>query len=484
MNSLLKLLSLNKKSTMICYVLLDAIISLILILTPYITKLFVDSVQNKQTQLFIPLSIALALNFLISQIAYYFTDIVKGKAEREAWDKITCKLNNRLTTYDPKKTVKPDKEISQQLGQNYEIIKNFISYYPVQLLSQSLTLIGIFVMLSLISWKIALLIILCVPVFILVSNKFSTKLSNYSSDTVNTMQQQKEYLEDSAKISFTNRFNNHGLLIPFDKLSTKYRQAKKKQTRMESIYSNIFSYALLNLIIMLATIISGYQVLHQQITIGSLFAVTLYVSRFWTPVEFLLEFISEYFVARNIIHGFNAFLNIVQVSYRHQPIDSIEITKFATLDNTKQMNHRPITQIFERGHIYVIVGKNGAGKTSLVLSILGLREHYTGQIKMNGFKINSNFVYSPADPPISKYIQLGSTATLSSGQAKIKQLESNLHEDKDVYIFDEPTNFLDTEHREWIAKQLQNLRERNKIVLIISHDEMIMKLGEIISIEN
>ena len=81
------------------------------------------------------------------------------------------------------------------------------------------------------------------------------------------------------------RFSAHSSLIDFSPLGEKYISCKNKEVRMTSLFENFLSYAFLNFMIMMTTIISGYQTYKGWITIGDLMAIQLYISQFWTPIE-------------------------------------------------------------------------------------------------------------------------------------------------------------------------------------------------------
>lgn len=63
-------------------------------------------------------------------------------------------------------------------------------------------------------------------------------------------------------------------------------------------------------------------------------------------------------------------------------------------------------------------------------------------------------------------------STLSSGQREKAYLAKMLLENKDVLIMDEPTNFLDANQVEWLAKYLQSYP---KAFLLVSHDQEFLK---------
>ncbi len=65
---------------------------------------------------------------------------------------------------------------------------------------------------------------------------------------------------------------------------------------------------------------------------------------------------------------------------------------------------------------------------------------------------------------------------LSGGERQRLNLVRCLLKDADVYLFDEPTNFLDSFNKKMFIDKLQDLRQKGKTLLIISHN---LELDEI-----
>ena len=74
-------------------------------------------------------------------------------------------------------------------------------------------------------------------------------------------------------------------------------------------------------------------------------------------------------------------------------------------------------------------------------------------------------------------------STLSGGQRAKLMLSKLILEDLDVMLLDEPTNFLDVEHIEWLIKFLNSLE---KTFMVISHDTDFLNgvCKYVVSIEN
>lgn len=127
---------------------------------------------------------------------------------------------------------------------------------------------------------------------------------------------------------------------------------------------------------------------------------------------------------------------------------------------------------------YAVIGESGSGKTTIVEAILNYNKRYKGKIYINGDELKelsySDIVYIPADYLISNFGVLEDKAKMSSGQRKKAQFVLSLLTDKSVYIIDEPTNFLDLENKEAIARLISDLYDKGKIIIMITHDKDIM----------
>ncbi|AYV76461.1 MAG: ABC transporter [Terrestrivirus sp.] len=183
--------------------------------------------------------------------------------------------------------------------------------------------------------------------------------------------------------------------------------------------------------------------------------------------------------------------------------------------------------IVERHKITSIIGKNGSGKTSLVYSLLGMNDlkcwnlEYKGidsdeWIKMNCLKTRENvsMIYQDSqlfDKSVMYNILYGTKSnendviklsekmgirdwvitnsgrkigmsgeSISGGEKKKIQLLNALLQDKDIYIFDEPTNNLDDVTKKWYITQIKEMAKQGKIIIVITHDEILIKQTDLI----
>jgi putative ATP-binding cassette transporter len=176
----------------------------------------------------------------------------------------------------------------------------------------------------------------------------------------------------------------------------------------------------------------------------------------------------------------------------------------------------PINLTFYPQELVFIVGGNGSGKSTLAKLITGLYIPETGEIILDKelitehnrewYRQHFSVVFSDfylfdtllgleninLDIKAQEYLKLLqldhkvkikngklSTTNLSQGQRKRLALLTAYLEDRPIYLFDEWAADQDPVFKEIFYTQLlQNLRDRGKTVLVISHDDRYFHLGD------
>lgn len=165
----------------------------------------------------------------------------------------------------------------------------------------------------------------------------------------------------------------------------------------------------------------------------------------------------------------------------------------------------------DEGDFFLILGKNGVGKSTLLKGILGLKNISTGEIKKD-FKIcgymsqevllkkefpstiwefvlssravYSKFFYNSKDREIVKEnlqkldlwdIKDKSISSLSIGQRQRVLLCRCLCVSDKIIFLDEPTNSLDIKVRKMLYEILEKLNREGLTIVMISHDEEAFK---------
>ncbi len=186
-----------------------------------------------------------------------------------------------------------------------------------------------------------------------------------------------------------------------------------------------------------------------------------------------------------------------------------------------------VSYTFEKGKFYCIVGKSGIGKTTLIKCLGLLLDFDSGEMQINNKNIkklsenkkadirskNIGFVFQNfyLNPLMNAYenvmlpmyindqlnkqerkerayqllkeVDLENREThfpkeLSGGEQQRVAIARSLANNPEIILADEPTGALDAENAENILKILKNLTKQNKCIIVVSHDEKIIKYAD------
>lgn len=201
---------------------------------------------------------------------------------------------------------------------------------------------------------------------------------------------------------------------------------------------------------------------------------------------------------------------------------ALKISKCSKIyaDNTIAVNDVSFT--IEQGEIAVLLGLNGAGKTSLISMITGLNTISSGDIEISGYNITKNPFLAkqklgimPQEINFNPFLSVMETliyhggyfaikenevrknteqllkkarlwkkkdlpvGSLSGGMKRILMLIRSLVQNPSMLILDEPTANLDIEIRQIIWDILKDLHKNNIAILLTTHNlEEAQKLCE------
>lgn len=186
-------------------------------------------------------------------------------------------------------------------------------------------------------------------------------------------------------------------------------------------------------------------------------------------------------------------------------------------NNAKEKVLSSITQKFEQGKFYAIIGKSGTGKSTLLSLLAGLDSSTSGEIVFDGEDIkktgysahrknnislvfqnynlieyltpieNIRLVNKMATSEILKELGLDeqqikrNVLKLSGGQQQRVAIGRALVSSAPIILADEPTGNLDEQTAGEIIDVLKGLAlERNKCVIVVTHSRAVAKAADIV----
>lgn len=148
-----------------------------------------------------------------------------------------------------------------------------------------------------------------------------------------------------------------------------------------------------------------------------------------------------------------------------------------------------------KGEIFALLGVNGAGKTTALESMEGLRSYDSGSIKVHGkmgiqlqssslpayirpmeaIKLFSKWNHSRIDYDMLNALGISEISKknyldLSTGQKRRLHLALSLVSNPDIVFLDEPTAGLDVEGRISLHEIIRKLKSLGKTIILSSHD--------------
>ena len=171
----------------------------------------------------------------------------------------------------------------------------------------------------------------------------------------------------------------------------------------------------------------------------------------------------------------------------------------------------------KKGEKILIKGSNGSGKTSLLRAISGLETDYSGDIIVNSSEVdkesnilnkiirlvpdkadifygtieeNINMFSNKSVDTNTKIIKLleknnlsldtvlgSSMNNLSGGEKKLIELERAFQSMGEIFIFDEPLNYIDKNNSDLVIDCIKDFT-KDKTVILVSHNESIEKIAD------
>ena len=528
------------KKTIYLYIFLSVFLSMISIILPYLSGKYID-VLIKSTSykniMFIVITIIL-LN-LINILLGYITSIFSFKINSELTFNITNRVIAHIQKIPISNIINDDPAyLTQRINEDANVISSFftsnISNFIIKWAVLCVSMYFLIIINSI--FFIFTLIFLFFQIVIF----FSTKKSIYKKNLF-IKEEQSKYFRD---------LNNQLILIKELKIDSnfdKFNTILKKS--YESLFLKFLDYSkfmtvisclqdsLTSIFYILLLITGTYYFFNNKITVGEITIIFSYFRTSMDVILYYLNFNKSFQTIKVSMDRIFEFEKIKEEANGNTILNSINHITIKNLNYSylKDKNLlRNINISFEKNNIYLILGKNGSGKSTFLNLLLGIiLNNIDGDILYNDNKISDIDLYKLRKDKISvmiqdtrrlnmsikdilenvyepiteiflrKFILNNDLETLyftkkfdiiknlntnifnlSGGELKKVYLLKTLLKDADIYIFDEPTVALDIDSIKHFKKIIYNLKYNEKIVIVVTHDNNLitddMKVIELI----
>ncbi|WP_419562050.1 ABC transporter ATP-binding protein/permease [Ruminococcus sp.] len=411
-------------------------------------------------------------------------------------------------------------EVVQVSVEGIDQLETYFGQYLPQFFYAMIAPVTLFVMLSFVSFKSALVLLICVPLIpmaIVAVQKIAKKLLN-------------KYWGQYTKLGDTFLENLQGLttLKIYQADEYKNQQMKEESEKFRKITMKVLTMQLNSVTIMdliayggaaLGVILAAGQFRQGVIGLSGCFVIIMLSADFFIPMRRLGSF---FHVAMNGMAASDkmfAILDLPEPEKKSGVVDRDNCTIKCTDMSFSYTTDREVIHgadiEFKAGCLTAVCGESGCGKSTIAAILMGRNNGYKGSVRIGNtelcdiseeslmknityishssvlFKgtVRENLLMAKSDAEDSELWQVlektkladflrgekgldtllvENAANLSGGQKQRLALARALLHDSAVYIFDEATSNIDADSENDIMEQIFELA-KNKTVIVISH---------------
>ena len=423
-------------------------------------------------------------------------------------------------------------EIISRIGDAVKI-RVFVNDVSINLVLNIFILIVSFILMFTFFWKLALIMLLVIPLFVLIY---------YISDRLNR-KVQRTIMERAADLEaqLVESLNSAGTikrfgLEDFSNLKTETRFVSLLEVIYKSGINGLFSSGSTSLVSQLITVLvlwvgAGYAI-GAQITPGELLSFYSVVGYFTGPVTSIIGFNRTLQDARiaadRLFEIFDLEIENEENKMELKPgmVNDIHFDNVKFRYGTRVDVFDSLNLTIKKGEITAIVGESGSGKTTLISLLQNLYPLQSGHIRIGNYDLRhltnqslrqivsvvpqkidlfagnvvDNIAVGEFNPDMGRVIEicekLGMTkfieqlphgfstylgengAALSGGQQQRIAIARALYRNPEILILDEATSSLDSLAESFVQNTLRLLREENKTVIVIAHRLSTINLAQ------
>lgn len=515
------------KKDILVYSILTILLSIAMVSEAYLMQLIIDSIKLGVGR-YVVTSIFVVVFLLIQTLIYYFqqslTAIISKKsayAYRNVIFQSIQKTPLELLTGN-----KNDKLLASLTTQIDQIEFNYFYsiYWGGYLICQ--LIIAIIVSLYLNPLLAALTLLLSLPnlfVAVLFKNPLEKKQEELIETTNTSVSAIQDLIEGIPDWKIANKSFDINRVFDIQTLKLLKRQTNVEKSQyvvvsLNQLFSNVLYFG--------SWIIGGLLIINSQLTLGSLIAFSQLLVRISYPIYASSDLLAKFISGKKTIETLSSEFQVVD-----ENLNTLEHIEVISFDNFRFKNNSeaiPFNGQFYKNKKYLLKGKSGTGKTTLLKAILREYNDYTGTVKINGIDVKrikessifDNVAYVPQHPHMFnaklrdnltlfsedvleeelfetlKFVELSKwanreslelmlsndTIKLSGGEAKRVALARAVLMKTDILFLDEFSSGIDLET---LSKIENRLLQTSKLIIYITHvdtDRINQQFDEIIDL--
>ena len=415
-------------------------------------------------------------------------------------------------------------DIMSRMVNDMDNIAGTLQQSLIQIITSLLTLVGVFILMLTISWKLTIIALVTIPLSILVVAfvaSTSQRLFGRQQAALGKINDQVE--ETYAAHTIVRTFNKEqDEEEKFNKENHQYYQAAWKAQFFSSLMMPMMVF-IRNLGYLVVVVVGAIQVIHGQITLGNVQAFLQYTNQFSQPIAQIANLSNTIQQTIASAERIFAVLDEPEMSDKVENIPSLtgkDIPKVEFKDIKFSYTDEPLIQDFNlkapRDKMVAIVGPTGAGKTTIInllerfydpqgghiyldgkdtrsMTRDALRKHiaivlqdtwlFTGtifeNIKYGNENASDEEVYHAAKmawadtfirelPDGYQTVLDESASNISQGQRQLLTIARAFLADPEILILDEATSSVDT-RTEVLIQEAMNALQQERTSFVVAH---------------
>lgn len=415
-------------------------------------------------------------------------------------------------------------DIMSRMVNDMDNIAGTLQQSLIQIITSLLTLVGVFILMLTISWKLTIIALVTIPLSVLVVAfvaPTSQRLFGRQQAALGKINDQVE--ETYAAHTIVRTFNKEqDEEEKFNKENHQYYQAAWKAQFFSSLMMPMMVF-IRNLGYLIVVVVGAIQVIHGQITLGNVQAFLQYTNQFSQPIAQIANLSNT--IQQTIASAERIFAVLDEPEMNDKvedipPLTGKDIPKVEFKDIKFSYTDEPLIQDFNlkapRDKMVAIVGPTGAGKTTIInllerfydpqgghiyldgkdtrsMTRDALRKHiaivlqdtwlFTGtifeNIKYGNENASDEEVYHAAKmaradafirelPDGYQTVLDESASNISQGQRQLLTIARAFLADPEILILDEATSSVDT-RTEVLIQEAMNALQQERTSFVVAH---------------
>ncbi|MCY3025539.1 ABC transporter ATP-binding protein [Aerococcus loyolae] len=370
------------------YAFLTCLLSVAMVSEAYLMQFIIDAINLGESRYIIVSLLTIAF-ILVQTLIYYFQQLLTAILSKKSAYVFRKQIfaNIQKVPLDLLTGEKNDKLLASLTTQIDQVEANYFysiywgGYLICQLLVAIIVSFYFNPILSILS------IFLSLP-NLLVAFLFKNSLEEKQEELIEETNSSVATIQDLIEGTTDWRVANKELNI-FKLFESKTLKLLKKQVQVEQSQYTVISLNQLfsNLLYFGSWIIGGLLIIHGELTLGGMIAFSQLLARIAFPIYTSSDLLAKYISGKKVLETLSQeFIEVDQASHTVKDFNVISLDQFS-LKNRK--GSKALNVSFEKNKKYLLKGKSGIGKTTILRAILRERNDYKGSVKIDGLDVRT-----------------------------------------------------------------------------------------------